>query len=131
MTIVVDTTVLIDQLRGVAAARAALGAALRSDERVCASVLTKTETIAGRRAGEERAIERLFGQIEWIPVDDAVAERAGELAAAYVRSHPGIEVVDYVIAATVEIVDGTLWTRNRKHFPMFSDLPDPYADTRE
>jgi predicted nucleic acid-binding protein len=65
--------------------------------------------------------------VEWLEVDDELAERAGALAARFVRSHPGVEVVDYVIAATVERLEARLLTRNRKHFPMFEDLPDPYG----
>jgi len=49
------------------------------------------------------------------------------LARTYLRSHPDIEVVDYVIAATVEELAAELWTRNAKHFPMFADLPRLYV----
>jgi predicted nucleic acid-binding protein len=34
--------------------------------------------------------------------------------------------VDFVIAATVQELEATLWTRNRKHFPMLPNLRDPY-----
>ena len=47
-------------------------------------------------------------------------------ARRYVQSHPGIGVVDYVIAATAMRLDADLWTRNTKHFPMFADLVAPY-----
>lgn len=68
----------------------------------------------------------LFDTIQWIAVDDELADRAGMLANRYLRTHPGIDTVDYVIAATVERLDGTLWTRNLKHFPMFEGLTAPY-----
>ncbi len=126
MTIVLDTTIIVDHLRQRQAAEEALRAALTSDERVAASVLTKTELIAGCRPSEVPELDRLFALVDWVPVDDGVAERAGELAAVFSRTHPGVEVVDYVIAATTELLGATLWTRNRKHFPMFPDLSDPY-----
>lgn len=124
--ILVDTNVLIDHIRGNEQARSALIAARTAGEQVSASVLTKVELIAGARGGETGVLETLFDEIEWVPVDDAVAERAGELAARYGRTHRGIEVVDYVVAATAEALDADLWTLNRKHFPMLPDLAAPY-----
>lgn len=38
------------------------------------------------------------------------------------RSHPGIDIADYLIAATAEIGGFDLVTLNIKHFPMVSDL---------
>jgi predicted nucleic acid-binding protein len=78
------------------------------------------------RRSEESAILELFDHIEWIPVDDALAERAGRLANSYLRSHPGIGAVDYVIAATAERLAADLWTSNVRHFPMFPGLQPPY-----
>ncbi len=127
MTILVDTSVMIDHLRGHEAARAALVAARASEERLLASVLSKIEVIAGMRTDEERATHALFRVFEWIAVDDELAERAGAIARSFVRTHPRVDPVDYAIAATAERFDAALWTRNRKHFPMFPDLPDPYA----
>lgn len=31
-----------------------------------------------------------------------------------------------LLAATVDLLGAKLWTRNRKHFPMFPDLPAVY-----
>lgn len=124
MTIVVDTSVLIDHLRGHEPAGTALQQAL--DERLVASVLTKVEVLAGMRPAEEWATRRLLDMVEWIAVDDDLAERAGILANRYLRSHPGIDPVDYVIAATAQRLGATLWTRNLKHFPMFEGLAAPY-----
>ena len=126
MAVVVDTSVLIDHLRGDAEARAALRQAAEGGEHLVASVLTKIEVLAGMRASEERATRLLLGSLEWIEVDDALAEGAGALANQFLPSHPGVDPVDYVIAATVERLDAELWTRNLKHFPMFPGLKAPY-----
>lgn len=126
MTIIVDTSVLIDHLRGEARARDALSQSAAAGERLAASVLTKVEVLAGMRADEEAATRELLRSLHWIAVDDAIAERAGLLARAYLRSHPGVDPVDYVIAATAEQFQAQLWTRNVKHFPMFADLTSPY-----
>ena len=126
MAIVVDTSVLIDHLRGVEAAREALRGATAAGERLVASVLTRVEVLAGMRGPEERATRRLLDSLDWIEVDAELAERAGMLANRYLPSHAGVDPVDYVIAATAEHLDARLWTRNVRHFPMFPELESPY-----
>ena len=37
-----------------------------------------------------------------------------------------VETFDFVIAATTERLNATLWTLNLKHFPMFPDIAAPY-----
>jgi predicted nucleic acid-binding protein len=128
--IVVDTSILIDHLRGDERARNALSEALQSRERLHGSVMTKVEVLAGMRDREEKKTRRLLNLMDWVPVTDSIAERAGELARAYLRSHPGVDPVDYVIAATTEQLGAELWTRNSKHFPMFANLPNPYRRRR-
>jgi predicted nucleic acid-binding protein len=127
VTVVVDTSVLVDHLRGDDRARRLVGEVARSGTRAAAAVLTKIEILAGVRTDETAATRRLLDRLEWIDVDGEVAERAGDLAARYLRSHPGIEVVDYVIAATAQRLDAELLTRNIRHFPMFPELAAPYG----
>jgi predicted nucleic acid-binding protein len=126
MAIVVDTSVLIDHLRGQEQARDALRAAAIDGERLAASVLTKVEVLAGMRPSEERTTRRLLDSLDWIAVDDDMAERAGALANRFLASHPGVDPVDYVIAATADELGAELWTRNVRHFPMFPGLQPPY-----
>lgn len=126
MTILVDTSVLIDHLRGNAAAGRALSAASSRGERLACSVMTKVEILAGMRSTDEAVTRHLLNTLDWIGVNDEIAERAGLLANHYLRSHPGVDSVDYVIAATCQVREVTLWTRNLKHFPMFPDLKSPY-----
>jgi hypothetical protein len=123
--IVVDTSVLMDALRGHAAATAALDGAI-ADDVVVASELTRIELISGMRSAERSSVRRLLDLMTWVPVDEPVAERAGALARAHRRSHQGIDLVDYVIAATAEVHQADLWTTNTKHFPMFEGLTPPY-----
>ena len=126
MAILVDTSVLIDHLRGSAAARAALTDAFTSGQQVMASVLTTVEVLAGVRPAEAPATARLLAAVSWVAVDDDLAEHAGHLANRYAQSHPGVDPVDYVVAATAQDLRAALWTRNVKHFPMFPDLAQPY-----
>ncbi len=130
MTIVVDTSVLIDHLRGRSEARDALATAVEAGDLLVGSVLTRTELLAGEREAEAEATASLLAVIEWAPVTEAVADRAGRLAQLFLRSHPGVDTVDYVIAATAQELDAELWTRNVKHFPMYPSLTAPYAVER-
>lgn len=124
--IVLDTSILIDHLRGDERARSALEQAVEAEATLSASVITKVEVLAGARPAEEHATRQLLDKLRWIEVGDSTAERAGALAARWLRSHPGVDVADYVIAATTEELGATLWTRNVRHFPMFADLHAPY-----
>ena len=126
MTVLLDTSVFIDHLRGNQEARQALRRAVGHGERLAASVVTKVEVLAGMRVSEEEATRTLFRAVEWIAVDDGIAERAGQLANQFVRSHPGVDPIDYVIAATAEHLGAQLWTRSLKHFPMYTELTSPY-----
>lgn len=126
MTVLLDTSVLIDHLRGDPGARRALSTAADRGERLAASVVTKVEVLAGMRPSEEPRTRRLLDVLDWVPVDDTIAERAGRLANRFVRSHPGVDPVDHIIAATTEALGAALWTRNLRHFPMFPDLTAPY-----
>lgn len=90
------------------------------------SEITRIEVIQGLRSAERKTANSLFALIEWAPVSEAIARRAGELGRRWRRSHPGIGVADLAIAATAEEIDATVATRNLKHFPMFSGLRAPY-----
>ena len=121
----VDTTVLVDLLRGSAAARDFL---LGLDRRLMASELTRIEILRGLRSGEREPAERAFRAFGWVPVDEGIARRAGELGRRWRASHAGIGIVDLAIAATALELDAELATSNVRHYPMFPDLQPPYSE---
>ena len=123
MSVVLDTSVLVDHLRASAPATEYLASL---DARPSCSEISRIEVIQGLRSSERRAANRLFSLIAWVPVDEAVARRAGELGRRWRRSHPGIGVADLAITATAESIDASLATLNVKHFPMFQGLSAPY-----
>lgn len=116
-----DSTVLIAHLRGIEAATRLLGDSVAAGDAVC-SVLSRVEVEGGMREAESRQVSRLFTTIRLEPVTDQVAARAGQLVRAHRRSHPGIDLADYVIAATADVIGAELCTLNVKHFPMFEGL---------
>lgn len=128
MTVLVDTSVLVDHLRGHLPATRALHELVHSGRPRVASVLTRTEVLRGLPPRQSAAWERLAAVLTWLPVDLVVADRAGDLAQHYRRSHAAIDIVDHLIAATAEHHRAELWTRNVRHFPSFPGLRPPYDD---
>ena len=125
MSVVLDTTVVIDVLRG---HPAALDYVLGLENVPACSELTRVEVLRGLRSEERGPAERLFQRMRWVPIDEPVARLAGDLGRRLRRSHAGVGVADLVIAATAEHLDMELATSNVRHFPMFKGLRPPYAD---
>ena len=124
---VLDTSVLIDHLRGRSRAATELipNAIDRGDE-LWSSYIVRAELLAGMRAGEEGPTRDLMRLISWSEVDESLSEAASALGRRHLRSHPGIAVADLTVAALAQHLDADLKTTNLKHFPMFKDLKAPY-----
>lgn len=123
MSVVFDTSVLIDILRDDSAA---LEYVRGVQEVPACSEVTRVEVVRGLRSAERTSAERLFQTIRWIPVDEPVSRRAGELGRRWDRHRPRISLSDLVIAATAEQLEAQLATSNVRHFPMFEALRAPY-----
>lgn len=123
MSVVFDTSILIDVLRGDASA---LGYVRRVATVPTCSEVTRIEVARGLRSGERSTAEQLFRTLRWVPLDEPIARRAGELGRRWDRHRPGLSLADLVVAATAEHVGAELATANVRHFPMFEDLQPPY-----
>ena len=124
--ILLDTDVLVAHLRGVEAARDWL-LEVRSRQPLAISVVTVAELTGGMRSPERRAVWDLLATLRTEPVSDPVARQAGELMRQYRRSHSGIGLGDYLIAATATTHGLDLATLNVRHFPMFPGLAAPFS----
>jgi len=97
-----DTDVIVDQLRGVRAIPlSARGSSY--------SLITRCELYAGRET-EEQLVDLILSPLSEAAVDRAIAERAGRL-----QRTAGIRIADAIIAATLER-GLELVTRNRRDF---------------
>lgn len=124
--ILVDSDILIAHLRGLEAARDWLLNA-RSEGPLAISVVSIAELVGGMRSAERREAWRLLASFRAEPATEIIARRAGEFRRQYRRSHSGIGLGDYLIAATAEVKGYRLGTLNVKHFPMFQGLRPPFA----
>jgi len=89
----------------------------RSDTPLLCSPVTVAEVWAGARPSEEQTIESLFAIFVCVPIDARIARQAGNFIKKYRKSH-SLGLGDSLIAATAVSHGATLWTRNRKHYPM-------------
>lgn len=96
-----DTDVFVDHIRG---------ARQLPDVDAAYSLITRCELFAGRER-EEDAVRALLTSLREIPVDRAVAERAGRL-----RRGSAIRTPDALIAATAIEHGLELVTRNHRDF---------------
>ncbi len=121
-SVLLDTTVLVDVLRGHTDATAFVGAARG---KLTVSSLTVAEIYAGSRDDEALPVGRLIGLFTVLPVTSAI----GQLGGAYRRefgARSGAGLIDCLIAATAQLHDLRLATSNVRHFPMLDDVLRPY-----
>jgi hypothetical protein len=121
--VLLDTSVLIDWLRGYAPAGSWLASL---DDAPFTSEISRVEVLQGVRSNERTATEQMFSSVRWIPLTESISRRAGDLGREYRRSHAGLGVADLVIAATALELQVPLATGNVSHFPMFRSLEAPY-----
>lgn len=88
-----------------------------ADVLLLCSPVTVAEIWHGAREREHGALNALFTALTCVPIDAEIGRRAGDYLRLYAKSH-GVELGDALIAAAASIHGLTLWTRNRKHYPM-------------
>jgi len=114
-SLLIDTDILINLLRGNVAARDFLADNLEENELLC-SVISVAEIWAGMRPHEELATRRLVDSLKIIDVNLAMAMKAGSFKGT--RKSHSLELDDCLIAATAFCTGATLATGNGKHYPM-------------
>lgn len=123
MIVLLDTSVLIDFLRGRPKAIELISSL---EEPPISSEICRVELLHGLRSAEHADAAALAALIEWVPVVEPIALRAGELGQRWRPSHSGIGIADLIIAATAQLTDSTLLTLNVRHFPMIEALQPAY-----
>jgi len=115
--LLLDTTVLIDVLRGRGAAERLR--AMRASEPVpFVSAINVEEIWRGSRAEEELAIARFLGSLRLAPLGADEGARAGRWRRDFAAGGVTLSQADCLIAAAAFGAGATLATGNPKHFPM-------------
>ncbi len=123
-SVLIDTDVLVDYLRGQVNAVACLESVT---ERLLISAITVAELYAGVREGTERqALDMFLSAFEVVVVDQAISQQGGLYRRDLGKSH-GVGLADALIAATAEELGATLVALNQKHFPMLVNVTVPYT----
>lgn len=123
----VDSDVLIAHLRGIDAAKEWLLRARRETGRLATSSVCVAEVAGGMLTAERPEVVRLLSVLDVFAVSPQIGWKAADFMRRYRRSHSGIGLGDYLIAATARTEGLELATLNVKHFPMFPGLRAPFA----
>lgn len=115
MGLLLDTSVLIDLLRGDVADESVLDPAR---EPVMISAVTVHEVLAGLRDGEDALTDAVLASFAVIPLGSAEAELSAQWRRAYRSRGLMLDLADTMIAATAAIRNVPLATGNVKDFPM-------------
>ena len=124
--ILVDSDILIAHFRGVSEAQEWLVQSRRETGQLATSVVAVAEIAGGMRSHERREVVRFLSSLHVFPASERIGWQAAALMRAYRRSHPGIGLGDYLVAATAQVEGLELATLNVRHFPMFPGLEAPF-----
>ena len=115
--LILDTTVLIDALRGRSAAGRIRDLAAER-HMLLTTVINVEEIVRGLRPNERAAADALFAAIRVLPVREADARRAGAWRREHAARGITLHQADCLIAAVTAGIGGRLATSNVKDFPM-------------
>jgi predicted nucleic acid-binding protein len=118
MKYLLDTTFLIDVLRGVPAALERLDRLHQEGDEPLVTAITTAELWAGRVAGTEAAIEGVVRYLEYLHAGPSTARRAGEWRADARQAGKMLATPDALIAATAFDVGAAILTRNVRDFAL-------------
>ncbi|MBC8450225.1 MAG: type II toxin-antitoxin system VapC family toxin [Chloroflexi bacterium] len=115
-----DTVALIDYYHGRPGVLPYLDAILEGQATGAFSTVTELELWQGIRPGEEKRHQALLALLERVPLDGAIARRAGQLRRQFGLHR--LSLPDAAIAASAELSGCTLLTRNTRDFAALADM---------
>lgn len=126
MEVVFDSSVLIDQLRGVKKANELIVRVENKEITAYISVLTEAELFSGKDLNTEdgrEKVTKLIGLFSKISTDSETAQKAGDF-----RRNYDTALIDCIIAATAFYQKCKLWTKNKKDFEKIKEIEveEPY-----
>jgi predicted nucleic acid-binding protein len=116
--VLLDTTVVIDLLRGRPGAIARLRALRESGDLPYVCAITVEETVRGLRPREDEHARGLFSGLRTVVLDDQEGWKAGEWRREFAVRGRTLSQADCLVAAAALSVGGRLATGNPRDFPM-------------
>ncbi|HEY8807701.1 MAG TPA: PIN domain-containing protein [Candidatus Limnocylindria bacterium] len=116
--VLLDTTVIIDLLRGRADARRRLTQLHGSGDSPYVCAINVEETVRGLTPSERDVARALFSGLRIVPLTDVEGWRAGEWRRSYASRGTTLAQADCLIAAAAVAIGGRLATGNPRDFPM-------------
>ena len=116
--VLLDSTALIDILRGLPDALEQFGALMEGRFELSTSAINVAEVYAGMRPGEENLTTSFFNDLRIYPITLDIARRAGILKSSAARKGRTLGLDDMLVAAIALERDILLWTNNRRDFPI-------------
>jgi predicted nucleic acid-binding protein len=113
-----DTTVLIDHLRGVSAVSERLLGLLAGGHSLGTCCVNVAELERGVRARERAAARHLVERLRYLDTTREAAGRAGRYQAEFQSRGQTLQTADALIAGTARAHGAILLTANTRDFPM-------------
>lgn len=117
MRYLLDTTVLIDFLRGKDSVVALMQELVADGHELLSCCVTVAELYSGLRESERRDVDYLIDSLIYTPVDRESAKIAGEARHFWAAKGTTLSVADCLVASAAGAAGATLLTANAKHFP--------------
>jgi predicted nucleic acid-binding protein len=117
-SVLLDTTVVIDLLRGRRTALARLRALRDAGDAPYVCAINVEETVRGLRHEERDRVRGLFAGLREAPLGSSEGWVAGEWRRDFAARGVTLSQADCLVAASAAAIGGRLMTGNPKDFPM-------------
>ena len=115
-TVLVDTDIAIDYLRGLQYARD-LMLSLWDGDTAYLSILSVYELYAGMKEDEEEDTENLINPCRIEPITTKIARKAGDIYKQYRKDGITLTSIDCLVNSTAIVNGHKIATRNKEHYP--------------
>lgn len=122
MILLLDTTVLVDLLRGKQNHRTLVADLVKSGDTLATAAINIAEVYAGMRPNEQGRTEFLLASLDCFSTTPAIARCAGNLKREWAVRGRTLSLPDMIVAATTLEHEAVLMTENRKDFQMIRGL---------
>ena len=118
MTILLDTSVIIDGLRRRRGRREFLRAMLEQGHELACCAINVAEVYSGMRPHEAKMTAEFIADLQYVEISREAARQAGELRLEWQRKGKTLSLPDAIIGAVALTQDLTLATDNVRDFAM-------------